>query len=118
MRVIALLVVAGCTTHAAAPDGATVAGRCAALEGVTFASLSQGECGLGPNGPVPCTWHVTFAAATTTTSSFDWQHSDYGESGTVSCAGADVTEVGGMMLHGTYTATTQHLIWDGVEYAP
>ena len=118
MRVIALLVVAGCSTNAAAPDAAGAAARCAALEGTTFASLVQGECGLGPDGPAPCTWHVTFSADTQATSSFDWQHSDYGESGSVSCAGASVTEVGGMMLDGTYDAMTRHLIWDGVEYAP
>ena len=119
MRALALLVAAGCSTHAATPDApASAAARCSALEGTTFASLAPGECGLGPSGPLSCTWHVTFSAATATTSSFDWQHSDYGESGSVSCAGADVTEIGGMNLHGTYNATTHHLIWDGVEYAP
>ncbi|HSN26208.1 MAG TPA: hypothetical protein VLT45_07980, partial [Kofleriaceae bacterium] len=61
MRFLPVLLVAACTTgpDPAAPDARR---RCADLEGKTFASLTQGECGLGPNGPSLCTWHVTFAA--------------------------------------------------------
>src|SRR5260221_13644529 len=73
---VALLVVAACTTSV--PGVAEQSGRCTALEGRSFASLVEMECGLGPNGPVPCTWHLTFDAHDATTSLLYWQHSDTG----------------------------------------
>jgi len=109
-----------CTTGSAPPATPTPATRCAELEGKTFASLVQGECGLGPSGPVPCTWHLTFTAESTTTTLYDWQHSDYGQSGEIQCDGSTVTEVttGSAQLRGTYDASTMQLVWDGVTYAP
>jgi hypothetical protein len=119
MRPIALLLCAACTTGTSDP-APTAAGRCSALEAKTFASLTQGECGLGPDGPEPCTWHLMFMASTATTTHYEWQHSDYGQSGEIECDGADVTEVtgGSDQARGTYDAATQQLVWDGVTYAP
>lgn len=96
----------------AEPAAQTPTGRCAPLEGKTFASLTQGECGLGPNGVSYCTWHLTFTANDASSTHWEWQHSDYGESGDISCDG---TSVG---ARGTYDASTQHLVWDSVTYAP
>ena len=120
MRPLCLLLLAACTTGTSDPAPTGGAARCAPLESKTFASLTQGECGLGPDGPAPCTWHLTFTASTATTTHYDWQHSDYGQSGEIECDGTDVTEVtgGSDQPRGTYDATTQQLVWDGVTYAP
>lgn len=118
MRWSLLLLVAACTI-AAEPLPPGSAGRCADLEGNTFASLTQGECGLGSDGPALCTWHLTFSAADASTTHYDWQHSDYGQSGEIQCDGATVTEVtsGSAEARGTYDAQTQQLVWEGVTYA-
>lgn len=119
MRPIAIVLLAACTTGSTDTTPAPT-GRCADLEGTTFASLIQGECGLGPDGPGYCTWHLTFTANDATSTAYDWQHSDYGQSGLITCDGATVTEVttGSDQPRGTYDATTQQLVWDGVTYAP
>ena len=115
MRLLGVIVVGGCV--AGAPTSTTPDRRCTSLEGTTFASLTEGECGLGPTGPTLCTWHVTFSAHDATTTAYSWQHSDYGQEGAVQCNGATVTEVGGM-LQGSYDPAAQRLVWDGVTYAP
>ncbi len=117
MRFLPVLLVAACTTPTdpAAPDARR---RCADLEGKTFASLTQGECGLGPSGPTACTWHVMFAPADAATTAFTWQHSDVEESGDVYCIGGDVYDAGSAATRGSYDATTQHLVWDSVTYGP
>jgi hypothetical protein len=119
MRLASLVFLAACTTGSS-DSTPTPTGRCTALENKTFASLTQGECGLGPDGPEPCTWHLMFSASTPTTTHYDWQHSDYGQSGEIACDGADVTEVtgGSDQPRGTYDAATQQLVWDGVTYQP
>jgi hypothetical protein len=119
MRLASLVLLAACTTGSSDPTP-TPAGRCADLENKTFASLTQGECGLGPDGPAPCTWHLMFSPSDASTTAYDWQHSDYGQSGLITCDGGDVTEVtgGSDQPRGTYDATTQQLVWDGVTYAP
>jgi hypothetical protein len=119
MRLPCLVLLAACTTSSTTPTPSGAA-RCGPLEGKTFASLTEGECGLGPNGPVPCTWHLTFSPNDASTTSYDWQHSDYGQSGLIECDGADVTEVtgGSDQPRGTYDAATQQVVWDGVTYAP
>lgn len=118
-RTCLIVLVAACTTGSA-PSMPAPTTRCADLEGKTFASLTQGECGLGPSGPTMCTWHLTFTANGNTSTSYSWQHSDVEESGEIQCDGAQVTDVtsGSATLRGTYDASTTQLVWDGVTYQP
>ena len=116
LRFLPVLLVA-CTTQTD-PIGPGARRRCADLEGKTFASLTQGECGLGPSGPTACTWHLMFAAADDLTTAFTWQHSDVEESGDVSCSAGEVLDAGSAGTRGSYDPTTQHLVWDMVTYAP
>src|SRR2546423_7642426 len=83
MRWTWLLVVAGCAEHGSTP--AVEHAACSALEGASWRSVAQLECGLGPNGPVLCNWQLTFSTETQDTSRFDWAHSDVGQSGSVRC---------------------------------
>jgi hypothetical protein len=112
------ILLVACTTQTDV-NGPGARRRCSDLEGMTFASLTQGECGLGSNGPTSCTWHISFATVDDFTSSYRWQHSDVEESGDVSCAGNAVADVsnGSAAQVGTYDASTQQLVWQGVTYA-
>jgi hypothetical protein len=118
MRALALfLVLSGCadpTAHVVTPS------RCAALEGRVFASHEELECGLTPTGVGYCPWHLTFSARDATSSRYDWQHSDYGETNTVTCTDDAVSGVGyrDTTYEGTYDATTELLVWDGHDYSP
>ncbi len=107
----------GFVTRSPTPTPST---RCADLEGKTFASLVPGECGLGPDGPGYCTWHLTFTATDAATTHYSWQHSDYGQEGEIECNTGTVTEVtSGMNTDvGTYDAATTQLVWEGVAYKP
>jgi hypothetical protein len=118
MRLASLVLLAACTSGTS-DSTPTPAGRCAALEDKNFASQTQGECGIGPSGPELCTWHLSFSPSTPTTTFYDWQHSDYFQSGEIECDGADVTEVtgGSAQPRGTYDAAAQQLVWDAVTYA-
>jgi hypothetical protein len=85
---------------------------CEGVAGATFSSTEEHECGLGPDGPVMCTWTLTFDASTWT-----WTHSDYGESGSWSCVDGAIT---GTSTSGTYDGAwdpaTGELTWDGLSY--
>lgn len=113
-RAVVLLFAACGTSGHVAADAAEVDGPCPLLEGHTFASVTEGECGLGPNGPEPCTWHLTFSAESAMQSHFEWQHSDYGESGKVVCRGTTVTGTGASTYAGQFANAV--LTWDGVDY--
>ena len=117
MRWLLPILLVGCATQTD-PAGSGTRRRCADLEGKTFASLAPGECGLGSNGPTSCTWHLMFTAANDATTLFNWQHSDVEESGDVYCAGSAVVDVGSAGTRGSYHMGTDHLVWEGVEYAP
>jgi hypothetical protein len=88
---------------------------CARLSGATFMSLDQLECGRGPDGGARCQWRINFTSATI----FDWQHSDFVESGTYTCAGNTITaqRQSGGPITATFDSATQRLTWDGVLYA-
>jgi len=91
------------------------ADACAALAHSSWRSLEKGECGLGPDGVSLCTWHVTFDG--TRPGEFDWQHSDYGVSGSWSCKGFEVTGKGSIGdLTGTYDPKCDRLTWAGADY--
>jgi hypothetical protein len=108
MRVLLLVVVASCTV-----DGTITAqqGPCPALEQHTFASVDQLECGLGPDGVSSCTWHLTFDAS----DQYEWQHSDVGGGGHVTCDGARVTPDSDN-VSATYDDASHALTWDGEVY--
>jgi len=94
--------------------GSGLAGcACSELDGSTFASLSEGECGLGPGGVSLCTWHISFDSG-----DFTWQHSDYGVSGSYDCDGGTIVGHGYQQTYeGEYDASNDLLTWEGVEYA-
>ena len=95
-------------------------GACFVLEGRTFVSLDELECGLTPNGPALCHWQVMFKTFTPDDSLFQWSHSDVGESGAVTCEGADLQLRGNTtsLTVGVFDATAQLLTWHEVVYAP
>lgn len=116
----------GGATSSSATGGSTSSGgdpalgACPELEGKTFASVPELECGRGPDGVALCHWHLTFTAGTAMETEWNWLHSDYGEIGTVQCAGAKLTAKSGQlsapMYTGTYDAAQKKLTWDNVEY--
>jgi hypothetical protein len=98
-------------------DPATVEqqnGACIALEGRTFASLNELECGLTPDGVGRCHWQISFATRDKTASDFAWSHSDVGESGRVECHGETVAAT---TYAGAFDPATQLLTWAGEAYA-
>jgi hypothetical protein len=104
-----------CTTSTGPSDPEATPHACPALVDHTFASLIQGECGLGPTGPVPCTWTIAFMPETEMTSYFTWAHSDYGVEGDVQCQNDRVFAMPPSTYEGSYDGTI--LTWDGVMYA-
>ncbi len=83
---------------------------CEAIVGTTFASVEELECGLGPKGPVPCHWRITFEDD----GEYLWQYSDVGEGGTYSCEGGEIAT--DLDHDVAYDVETGILTWDGVEY--
>jgi hypothetical protein len=86
---------------------------CPAEGGATFDSVEEGECGLGPDGVVLCTWVLGFEADGT----WHWSGSDYGRSGDWSC-GEDglVVTAGGAVLDLQWAPERCTLTFEGVEY--
>jgi hypothetical protein len=118
LAVAGSILLLGCAADPRVPAASSpTASRCSALEGKTFASLSDGECGLGPDGVVLCTWHVKFEPNDAASTHFVWQHSDYGIEGDVSCEDAAIIEVATGTARGTYDAATGQLVWDLTTYA-
>jgi len=92
-------------TFASCSDGDV----CAFLDGKAFASVAELECGLTPDGPLPCRWSVSFADGR-----YDYHFSDVQQSGSFTCNGGTITGSGG--VSGTYDFDTGTLLWDGVAY--
>jgi hypothetical protein len=115
----------GCMTGEIPHEDPTVATRtepCAALEGLTFRSVTQDECGLGPDGPALCNWSLTFRADSDTRSRYDWSHSDVGEGGWVTCDGNVIETVPNDPVHdplyeGMFDPSNLDLIWDERAYS-
>ena len=77
----------GCSDGGSGSGNDGGASFCASLSGSTFMSLELHECGRGPDGGARCQWQINFTSATM----FDWQHSDFVESGTYTCAANTIT---------------------------
>lgn len=88
---------------------------CAFLVGKTFKSDDELECGLGPNGPVPCQWTLSFTADT-----YMHQYSDIGESGPYTCEAGVITATDTFMMPITATidGATGTLVWNDIVYHP
>lgn len=122
MRPLCLTVLlAGCLDGLPPEDPGTVAqprGACTELEGRTFQSLQQGECGLTPGGTSSCFWHIRFTTEDGTKTRFTWGHSDVEESGFVTCdAGAIHTSQAVAEYEGSYDPADLDLVWDDRQYA-
>lgn len=116
---VSTMLLCGCVERIPHEDPTDVAkrGACTTLENVSFSSISeQGDCGIGPDGPVSCHWSISFAPNDATSSRFSWIYSDVGASGIVTC------DANGNLrsdeAEGYVDESTLDLIWDGVAYAP
>ncbi|HEU0031751.1 MAG TPA: hypothetical protein VFQ53_14035 [Kofleriaceae bacterium] len=93
-------------------------GACIALEGTTFASVSELECGLTPDGVSKCHWQIAFASRDPSASEFTWFYSDVGEAGKVECHGTSLVATSSRTLSGSFDADSQRLVFDGQLYEP
>jgi hypothetical protein len=116
---VAWLSAVGCGGDDAARDvDAGTLGRCTSLDGRAFSSVDlQPDCGLGPDGPVPCHWRIEFDATTTVYTGWQYYHSDVGESGDIGCVGTSIVLVSPDHA-ASFDATTDRLAWDDIVYAP
>lgn len=85
---------------------------CDAIVGTTFSSIEELECGLGPEGPIPCHWTVAFEED----GDYLWQYSDLGEGGSYACEAGVITVLNNPGLDVSYDPASGILTWDGVEY--
>jgi hypothetical protein len=91
-------------------------GACVALEGRTFASVDELDCGLTPDGAGRCRWQVSFEVESARASQFTWLHVDVGETGQVTCdGGALAATINNRRLRGTFDPKTLRLTWAGVS---
>lgn len=93
-------------------------GACIDLEGRTFSSVNELECGLTPDGAARCHWQLAFAIRDGQASDFAWSYSDVGESGRVECHGHALSATASRKITGSYDPATQMLTWDGQVYVP
>ena len=105
----------GCTSEnpGERADARAADPACAALTaGLSFDSVQEYECGLGPDGVFMCNWSISFTAA-----EYTWLYSDIKESGRYTCAqGELVSTTSSRSIAGSYDADTGRLIWDGISY--
>ena len=103
------------STGAGGSGGASAqADACDVIDGRTYWSVDELECGLGPNGVVNCKWSIGFLAGV-----FEWSYSDVGEAGRYFCEGDVIMGVasGQRSLEGSLDRATGELIWEGEVYA-
>jgi len=110
-----VLLVSGCTTGL---DESTVEqGACVMLEGRTFSSMNELECGLTPSGPATCHWQVTIDIGDTGSSEFTWYYSDVGESGMLTCVDNVITATtASQVIPVGFDPVSQQLEWAGETY--
>ena len=92
------------------------ADTCAAIDGKTFVSVNQMECGPSPDAGVTlCNWHITFTGG-----AYSWSHSDVVETGSYGCDGPVINATRGIPaatpLLGRLDSQTGQLTWDGATY--
>ena len=106
MRVLVLVVLAACSTDI----GPSAEGPCAGIEGNMYETATALSCGVGPNGPMTCIWHLSFDTA----NKFHWQHdTQTDETGTITCSGTMVT---GGAYSGTFDLSAGTVTWQGQVY--
>ena len=91
---------------------------CAIVEGQTYLSQDELDCGLNPggDGAATCHWRVEFDDG-----EYEWRYSDLIRQGTYSCDGATIIgdgSVDGETHQGTLDLDTGELRWEGVLYEP
>ena len=122
LPLVLLALISGAACTGGMNDPSTVEqqnGACVELEGRTFSSVNQLECGRTPDGVARCNWQISFATRDTTASDFSWERSDASEFGSVECRGETVTtKVGSRIVTGRFDPATQVLTWAGEIYAP
>ncbi len=91
-------------------------GACIALEGRTFTSVDELECGRSPDGTGRCHWLITFAIRDNRASDFAWSYSDVAESGKVECHGETLAGIASRSYTGAFDPATQTLTWAGAQY--
>jgi hypothetical protein len=115
---VLLFALGACTTGMSDPSTVEQQnGACVELEGRTFTSLSELECGLTPDGVARCHWSVSFATRDSAASELAWSYSDVSEHGRAECRGSTViATVNGRTVTGTFDAIAQRLTWAGELY--
>ncbi len=93
-----------------------LAGRsgCSELEGQTYRSVEEAECGLSPDGIALCRWTIRFADE-----AFEWSYSDVVETGRYRCTDGRIRTEGSS--GGSYEGSLQSdgsLIFEGLAYLP
>ena len=92
-------------------------GACFALEGRSFTSVRQLECGRTPDGVARCNWTLSFATRDTDASEFAWLYSDISDHGRAECRGQSITATAASRtVSGSFDPATQMLTWDGELY--
>lgn len=114
---ISALLLAGCMNELPREEDPSNPSRraCTVLENRSFNSVEQGECGLGPEGPVACNWQITFLPFDASKTRYEWGHSDVAESGFVTCDGDAIRSDEATLYEGHFS-TGLDLIWDDVAY--
>lgn len=115
-RFFVFLAVVACALFVTACGGSEegpIADACAEIEGQTYLSVEQFECGQDPGNPELCNWSLTFADG-----NFDWRFSDILSNGTYTCDGpmvfgnpSDSNEIPGYL-----DAETGILTWNQIDY--
>jgi len=117
MRPLTLLALSACTSGTYYESTVVEQGACIALEGRSFQSLDELECGRTPDGVARCRWQVSFDIGLPTASEFSWHYSDVSEAGQVTCHGSSITAVSvGRTIQGSFDPATQTLVWAGQRY--
>src|SRR5688572_17231212 len=92
-------------------------GACFALEGRTFTSVQQLECGRTPDGVAKCNWTLTFANRDADASEFAWSYSDVSEHGRAECRGQSIiATAAGRTVTASFDPSSQMLSWNGELY--
>lgn len=95
---------------------------CTLFSNSTFRSVDKHEVGLGPNGAEMGYWSIQFQEGTTLSdygqSTFEWNHSDFSESGFYSCKNnlLNAKSESGGPISTSYDFNQELLDWDGVKY--